>query len=118
MDWQGVQEYLFLTRCDADPRLDQTFLANYSVATQVQYSPPVSSDIEATFPPHAVVAVHGGIHPSWANVTRINEVGHSFLQRLINAGISSTMSIPRDTPYEERDLYSSTGKSTLAGART
>lgn len=80
------------------------------MATQVTYSPTLPAGLHQSITPHSVVAVHGGIHPSWANVTRINEVGHSFLQRLIDAGVASSRSLPPDTPYEERDLYSASGK--------
>jgi hypothetical protein len=87
-------------------RKPQTFLANYSIAARVPYSP---VDHHPNFTSASLVAVHGGIHPSWANVTRINEVGHSFVDRLVNRRALEAEMLPRDTPEEERDLYSATG---------
>lgn len=87
----------------------QTFLANYSVAAQVSYTPELNSLHQSRLSHASVVAVHGGIHPSWANVTRINEVGHRFLQRLVDARVPKMMALPRGTPPDEMDLYSATG---------
>lgn len=57
----------------------------------------------------AVIAVHGGIHPSWANISHINSVGASLLSRCVSGGISTTFSLPPSTTAEERDFYSATG---------
>lgn len=57
----------------------------------------------------SLIAVHGGIHPNWANITRVNEVGDSLLARCVDNGIAKGMSLPRDTPDEEKDFYSATG---------
>ena len=95
----------------------QTFLANYSIAARVPYYPSGSSALQSTpedeldspFVASSVVAVHGGIHPSWADVSRINEVGVRFVNRLVNPKLPGQLYLPRDTPDDEKDLYSATG---------
>ena len=98
----------------------QTFLANYSIAARVPYYPSDASplhstpedELESPFVASSVVAVHGGIHPSWADVSRINEVGSRFVDRLVNPKLPGQLYLPRDTPDDEKDLYSATGAST------
>lgn len=87
--------------------IGQTFLANYSVAARIQYTPPdLSQHLKDSTAKSALVAVHGGIHPDWANIESINTIGHKFLQRLTDAGATQ---LPRDTPPDERRFYSETG---------
>lgn len=84
----------------------QTFLANYSVAARIPYASDADVNGHSQLAPSgAVVAVHGGIHPSWADIDRINRAGHSLLQRAIDANLQ----LPGNTPAEERDFYSETG---------
>ena len=66
-------------------------------------------ELESPFVASSVVAVHGGIHPSWADVSRINEVGSRFVDRLVNPKLPGQLYLPRDTPDDEKDLYSATG---------
>lgn len=66
----------------------------------------------------SLIAVHGGIHPTWANISRVNAVGDSLLARCVDNGIAKAMSLPRDTPKEEQDFYSAAGPVWFRGYAT
>ena len=87
----------------------QTWLANYTIAARAVYPPFFGSALDDTLGSSSLLAVHGGIHPSWSDIARINRVGTSLMSRIVNARIPSSMELPRDSSEEERDFYSPNG---------
>lgn len=89
----------------------QTFRANYSVAARVPYAPTTGiARLDEQLSSSSLLAVHGGIHPTWADVERINRIGASLLDKILESRVNlGSVGMPRDATQEERELYSSHG---------